>query len=191
MGGGVGTAVGIWLGYRRGTWLDMVASGMVDALLAMPRMLLALVVIAVAGQNAGGLGGAVALSSLPMFARLARSTAMGVAQREYVTASIAIGAGELHVLRRHVWPNVLPILSSYGSLSLANAILVVTAVGFLGLGYPPPAPEWGSMMSSARSYLWSHPHLTLVPATVVTALTLSLARLADLGLGRQTAAVQV
>lgn len=181
LGGGIlGVLLGSVAGYRRGGGLDAVLSVTVDVMLAVPRMLLALLVVACVGQSSQALTLAVALSSLPSFARLSRGVALGVGVQEYVVAAVALGAGETRILLRHVLPNVIPVVVPYGALSLANGVLVVTALGFLGLGVPPPTPEWGSMMSTARSYLWTHPHLTLIPGAAVALLTVSLSRLADL-----------
>lgn len=179
LGGAVGMLLGSVGGYRRGSLLDRVVGTVMDVLLAVPRMLLALMVVAMTGQSKEGLILAVGLSSLPSFARLSRGVAMRVAVQEYVVGAVAVGAGELRILLRYVLPNVVPVVIPYATLSLAHGVLVVTALGFLGLGSPPPAPEWGSMMSAGRTYLWVHPHLVVVPGVAVALFTLALSQLGD------------
>ncbi|MFN3286376.1 MAG: ABC transporter permease [bacterium] len=179
LGGAVGVFLGSVAGYRRGSLLDRVVGTGMDVLLAVPRMLLALMVVALTGQSREGLMLAVGLSALPSFARLSRGVALRVAVQEYVVGAVAAGAGELRILLRHVLPNVVPVVIPYAALSLAHGVLVVTALGFLGLGSPPPAPEWGSMMSTGRTYLWTHPHLVVVPGVAVALFAVALSQLGD------------
>ncbi len=178
-GGLVGVTLGMASGLHHGGPADAVITAVVDALLALPRLLVALLVVGLVGQSFQALIVAVAFSSFPSFARLARGATLVVQQREFIMAAVALGATRGRILIRHILPNVLDVLLPYASLSLSTAVLVVAALGFLGLGPPPPAPEWGSMLSTARSYLWEHPHLLVVPASAVALLAVSLSLLSD------------
>jgi peptide/nickel transport system permease protein len=178
-GGVVGVALGMVSGLHHGGRFDAAATTLVDAILALPRLLVALLVVGLVGQSTQALVVAVGVASFPSFARLARGATLAVRQREFIVAAVALGATSVRILIRHVLPNVLDVLLPYTSLSLSTGILVVAALGFLGLGPPPPAPEWGSMLSSARSYLWEHPHLLVVPGCAVAVLTVSLSLLSD------------
>lgn len=188
LGAVTGTSLGMLSGLRQGTAVDGAITTAVDALLALPRILLALLVVAFLGQNKVALTVAVALSAFPGFARLARGATLRLTGQEFVYAALALGAGHIRILHKHIFPNILEVLLPYASLSLSNAILVIAALGFLGLGPPPPEPEWGGMLSTARTYLWAHPHLLVVPGTAVALLAVSLSVLSDNLMARRSRA---
>jgi len=104
---------------------------------------------------------AVAIVEIPIFARIARSAVLGIREQEYITAAHTIGAPSQRVLFNHVLPNCLTPMIVQGTLSIATAIISIAALGFLGLGAQPPAPEWGTMLAGARGFVaqgkWWYP----------------------------------
>jgi peptide/nickel transport system permease protein len=169
----LGGAIGLYAGFRRG-WLDAVVGVLVDALLAFPALILALIVSVYVGRGVVSMIATLAVLSVPACARVARSAALAISRLEYVQAARASGASEARILWRHVLPNALPTLATFGLLLIALMIVVEGALGFLGLGVAPPAPSWGAMIAEGRAQLEDAPQLCLVPAAALFATVLSL-----------------
>ncbi|MEA4907875.1 MAG: ABC transporter permease [Anaerolineaceae bacterium] len=147
-----GTLAGILAGYYGG-WVDSLLSWLTEVLMAFPGILLALMVIAVLGPGLLNVMVAVGIGSMPSFMRMSRSTVLQVRQLEYVEAARSIGCPDTRLLFRHILPNILRPLVMLATLGIGGAILEGAALNFLGLGAQPPAPEWGSMLSSGRAFL--------------------------------------
>jgi peptide/nickel transport system permease protein len=148
----IGTALGLVSGYYRGA-VDMVTMRLVDAMLAFPGILLALVVIAALGPNLTNAMIAVGISSIPQYARLVRSTVLTVREEPYIEAAKAIGVPDLRILLWHVLPNAAVPLLVLSTLQFGSAISVGAGLSFLGLGAQPPTPEWGLMAAVGREVL--------------------------------------
>jgi peptide/nickel transport system permease protein len=110
---------------------------------------------------------AIAIVSIPAYARVMRASVLSIKQEEYVQAARVIGASPLAILLQHVMPNAISPLIVQGTLGIGTAILETAALSFLGLGAQPPTPEWGSMLSAERNQLFSAPHLVFLPGLAI------------------------
>ena len=149
-----GALLGLISGFFGGR-LDLALMFLMDILLAFPATLLAIALVAVSGPGLRNTLFAISVVSIPIYARIARSTVLSIKQREYVTAARSVGVQESRVLFRHLLPNSLPPLVVVATLGIGSAILETAALGFLGLGAQPPAPEWGAMLADSYQYLTS------------------------------------
>jgi dipeptide transport system permease protein len=145
-----------------------------DVLLALPSLLLAVAVVAVLGAGLFNTVLAIALVQLPGVVRLTRAAALAELGRDYVTASRVAGAGTARLLFSTVLPNCLPPLIVQATLGFSVAILDVAALGFLGLGAPPPTPEWGAMLASARDFIEIAPWVVYLPGLAIMSTVLAI-----------------
>jgi peptide/nickel transport system permease protein len=185
LAGSVGVPLGLVGGYAGG-WTDAVVMRVLDSLLAVPAILLAMGIIAVLGPGALNAVLAVAVVSIPAFARIARASTLALKEREFVLAARAMGGGPGYLVFRTILPNALSPLLVQATVAAAYAILLEAALSFLGLSTRPPEPSWGSMLNTGRSFLYQAPWYGLFPGLVLTATVLSLNGLAD-GLQRALA----
>jgi peptide/nickel transport system permease protein len=162
----IGAAAGLLSGYADGI-LDVAVSGVMDVLLAVPGVLLAIAIVAVLGPGLLNVMVAVGISSVPVFARLARGSVLTVKETEFIEAVRAVGGTTRRVLLRHILPNIAAPLFVMASLYMASAILTAAGLSFLGLGAQPPVPEWGAMLSRGREYLRSAPHIATYPGIAI------------------------
>ena len=163
----VGVPIGLITGYFGGL-TDSVGMRLVDVLLAFPRLLLALLVMAALGVGLRNTAIAVSVFSIPIFARVARATALKLREQDFVDAARALGARNGWILVKHILPNTVTPIIALTSVSIARAIITVAALSFLGLGAKPPTPEWGAMMAEGRSFLRQSPHISLFPGMAIT-----------------------
>ena len=147
-----GILVGLIAGYYRG-WIDSVIMRLMDIILAFPSLLLALVLVAILGPSLTNGMIAIALTLQPHFVRLTRAAVMAEKTKDYVTAARISGAGPFRLMFRTILPNCTAPLIVQATLSFSNAILDAAALGFLGMGAQPPAPEWGTMLAEAREFI--------------------------------------
>jgi peptide/nickel transport system permease protein len=169
----VGLVAGLVSGFYGG-WTDTVLNVYVNnAFLALPGILLAIAFVAFLGPGLLNLVLALSISGWVGYARLVRAQVMAVKEREFVEAARALGASNLRILCRHILPNIVQPVLVQGAIGMAGAVLAEATLSFLGLGIPPPAPSWGSMLNDARSHLFDAPHLTLFPAIAVMLAVLS------------------
>ena len=122
---------------------------------------------------------ALSVSQIPQFARIVRSSVLSVKDAEYIEAARAVGASDVHIILRYIVPNALSPVIVQGTLGVATTILNVAGLSFLGLGVEPPAPEWGSILSSARMYMREAWHISLFPGIAIVLCILSLNLLGD------------
>jgi ABC-type dipeptide/oligopeptide/nickel transport system permease subunit len=171
----VGTALGAISGYFGG-WVDNVIMRILDVLLAFPFLILAIAIVSVLGPGITNTMLAIAIVSIPSYARVMRSSVLSVREQSYVEASRALGASNFEILFRRILPNALPPLIVIATLGIATAILETAALSFIGLGAQEPQPEWGAMLSRERNQLFSAPHLVIFPglAIMVTVLSFNL-----------------
>jgi len=148
----VGTLIGVVAGYFGGR-LETVLMRAIDALLAFPGVLLALVIIAALGPSLPNVMIAVGISAIPEYARLARASTLSVKERPYIEAAHAFGASDARIMLRHLAPNIAGPLIVLSTLQVGSAILVGSGLSFLGMGAQPPTPEWGLMTANGRDYL--------------------------------------
>jgi peptide/nickel transport system permease protein len=169
----VGLIAGALAGFYGG-WTDTVLNVYVtNAFLALPGILLAIAFVAFIGPGLFNLILALSISGWVGYARLVRAQVMAVKEREFVEAARALGASDLRLLCRHILPNILQPLVVQAAIGMAGAVLAEATLSFLGLGVPPPAASWGSMLNDARSHLFDAPHLVVFPALAVMLAVLS------------------
>lgn len=173
-----GAVVGLISGYVGGR-LDDIVMRVIDVLLAFPALLLALAVMAALGSSLVNVILAVAVAFLPRFARLQRSVALSVRERDFVMAAEALGSPRLRVLWRHVMPNCLAPVIVMSTVSAADAILVEASLSFLGLGVQPPAPTWGAVISDGRSFMQNAPWISGLSGVAIMCTVLGLNLLGD------------
>lgn len=150
-----------------------------DILLAFPALLLAIMFAALYGGSTLVAMIAIGIATVPSFARITRSGALGVLSSEYVMAARAAGRGPLAIASRHVLPNVAGLIIVQASVSFAIAILAEAALAYLGLGTPTGQPSWGRMLFEAQSTLRSSPHLALIPGAAIALAVLGFNLLGD------------
>jgi ABC-type dipeptide/oligopeptide/nickel transport system permease subunit len=165
--GVLGIALGLVAGYFGGV-IDRIATALIDLLLTIPSIVLAIAVVSVVGASATGLAVAITASFVPPLARLVRSRVLELREEDYVSAARTIGMSTSRLLLRHILPNAVSVIVIELSLLAGQAVLVGSALGFLGLGVQPPDPEWGSMLGSSREFLEVAPHLAMAPGLAIT-----------------------
>jgi peptide/nickel transport system permease protein len=162
----VGVILGSVGGYLGGRTDNLIMRCM-DVLLAFPSIFLALAIIAALGTGLFNLMLAAGISSIPAFARIVRASILSLKEREFVEAALALGSGTNRVMFRHLLPNCLAPIIVQSTLRMATVLLTASGLSFLGLGVQPPTPEWGAMLSNARSYLMVAPHVATIPGLAI------------------------
>lgn len=162
----VGTAIGALAG-NAGGWLDNVLMRIMDVILGFPSLLLAIAIVAVLGPGLQNALIAIAIVSIPAYARVTRAQVLSIKESDYATASRALGASPWQVLTRRVLPNAITPLVVLATLGVATAILEAAGLSFLGLGAQPPTPEWGTMLASERNNVFTSPHLVFFPGLAI------------------------
>lgn len=173
-----GIIIGLLAGFFRG-WVDAVIMRVMDVILAFPSLLLALVLVAVLGPGLTNAMIAIAIVYQPHFARLTRAAVMSEMRREYVTAARVAGAGNPRLMFRTILPNCLAPLIVQATLSFSSAVLDSAALGFLGMGAQPPAPEWGTMLAEAREFILRAWWVVTFPGLAILASVLAINLMGD------------
>jgi len=174
----IGVLLGLISGYLGGLW-DSVIQRVVDVMLAFPTILLAIALVASMGQGILSLIIAIAISTFPVYARLVRGVVLQVVGEDYIAAARLLGKRSAYIMFRHVLPNVISPIVVQATYYMGLSILLASALGFLGLGVPPPTPEWGAMIGSGRTYLFSSPHIVVFPGIFIMLAALSFNLLGD------------
>lgn len=174
----LGSSLGLLAGFFGG-WLDLFITWLMDILLAFPSVLLAIAIVAVLGPGILNTMLAVGIVQIPIFARLVRAQVLSLRGLEYIQAEEALGVGRGRILLRHILPATFPILIVQSTLSIGTAILDAAALGFLGLGALPPAPEWGLMISRGFGYFTAAPWISLFPGLAIMAAVVGFNLLGD------------
>jgi ABC-type dipeptide/oligopeptide/nickel transport system permease subunit len=162
----VGIVLGAFAGYIGGR-TDNILMRILDVLLAFPSLLLAIAIVSVLGPGLSNALLAIAIVSIPAYARVMRASVLTAKQEEYVQAARVLGVSPTRILFRHILPNAISPLIVQGTLGIGTAILETAALSFLGLGAQPPTPEWGSMLSAERNQVFSAPHLVFFPGLAI------------------------
>ncbi len=162
-----------WISGYAGGWLDRCLSLFMDAIYSFPSMILAIVLVAMFGSGLAPMIWAVGFVYIPTYFRVTRAESLQVRETTYVEAVKAIGASRTRIVLRHVAPNTLNAIMAVSSFNLADAILTVAALSFLGFGLPPPAPDWGFDIQNGQKYLQSGSWwLITFPGLMIIALSL-------------------
>jgi len=175
----IASTVGCLIGVCAGLWggrLDEVLMRITDLFMAFPSMILAIAIAATLGASLQNTLIALSIVFWPWYARLVRAQVLSLREREYITASRSLGASTLHIIIRHLLPNLMPILITQLTLDVGYVILSTAGLSFLGLGAQPPTPEWGAMIMSARQFMRESWWYTTFPglALVLTVLGFNL-----------------
>jgi len=174
----IGTAIGMLAGWHGGR-LDTVTMQAMDVLLAFPSLILGLILVAMLGPSMVNIIIAIALTSIPPFARIARAPTIAVKEREFVDAGRALGYSDARILTIHILPNILPEILVMGSLWLANAIRTEASLAFVGLGVKPPTATWGGMIREGFENILDSYWLALVPGVAILIVIFALNLLGD------------
>jgi ABC-type dipeptide/oligopeptide/nickel transport system permease subunit len=169
----IGVPIGLVSGYAGGS-VDAVMMRIIDVLLAFPGVLLAIVIISILGPGLTNAIIAVAVYTVPIFARLARASTLVIKDEPYVEAARAAGISDLRILTRHIFPNISATLFVMMTLRIAIAILTAASLSFLGLGAQAPLPEWGAMLSNSRNAMLIAPHVAIFPGLAIILLVFGL-----------------
>jgi peptide/nickel transport system permease protein len=163
-----GTIIGAIAGFFGGTIIDKLLSGYVfNVFLAFPGLLLAIALVAFLGAGQAKLIAALCVIGWVGYARVMRGQVLKVREYDYVIAARALGAGNLRILFTHILPNAIQPLIVQASLGMAGAVLSEASLSFLGLGVPPPAPSWGTMIEEARQFFANSPHVLFFPGGAI------------------------
>lgn len=167
-----GVPVGMIAGFIGGR-LESVVMRITDMLLIFPMIMLAIVVVVIAGPSENGVIIALGLSQAPQFVRISRGVTLSIKEELYVEAAIAAGSGWLHIISRHIWPNIATPIIVQATLTLPVLVLNASALSYLGLGVQPPVPEWGQMLNEAKEFMLTAPHLLIGPSVALFLFVLS------------------
>lgn len=179
---GLGLLGGLILGGLAGFYggkIDAFIMRFIDILLAFPGILLAIGIVAVLGNGILNTMLAVAIFTIPDFARIFRGSVISIKEMEYIEASKAMGFPDRTIITKHIMPNSLSPLIVQATQLMGTSILIASGLSFIGLGVQPPNPEWGAMLSDAREYLNTFPMLAIAPGVAITLVVLSFSLVGD------------
>ncbi|MBC7263886.1 MAG: ABC transporter permease [Chloroflexi bacterium] len=174
----IGALIGAVAGYLGG-WLDNVLMRLMDIMLAFPSLLLAIAIVSILGPGLMNMLYAIALVSIPVYARIVRASVLAVRAQDYVLAAYSVGVPPARILFHEIFPNALTPLIVQATLGIATAILDAAGLSFLGLGAQPPMPEWGSMLGQGRWSVFTAPHIVLFPGLAIMLMVLGFNLLGD------------
>jgi peptide/nickel transport system permease protein len=174
----IGLLVGTAAGYAGG-WVDALLMRITDIFLAFPRLILALAFVAALGPGIENAVIAIAITSWPPYARIARAETLTLRQADYIQAVRLLGAGPVRVVLRHVMPMCVPSVIVRVTLDMAGIILTAAGLGFLGLGAQPPLPEWGAMIAAGRAYVLDQWWVAAAPGAAIFIVSLAFNLLGD------------
>jgi peptide/nickel transport system permease protein len=169
----IGVPLGLIGGFYSG-WRDVLINRFIDVLLAVPSIMIALGIIAVVGRGRISAMVAVAVVSIPAFARVTRSRVLPLKEEEFVAATVAMGASTKYLLTKTILPNARSPIFVQMVVTGATAILLEASLSFLGLGVPPPEPSWGELLRTGKNFVGTAPWYSVLPGIFLTATVLSL-----------------
>jgi peptide/nickel transport system permease protein len=174
----LGTCIGLVVGFYGG-WIDEVVSRLMDALLAIPALVLALVMLGTLGPSQVGIMIVIVVLYTPIVARVVRSATLNIRAAGFIEAARLRGDSMAYILFREILPGVLPALAVEGALRFSYAIFLTASLGFLGLGVPPPSPEWGRQVNEARASFAQAPWALWAPSAAIAVLIIGVNLLSD------------
>jgi peptide/nickel transport system permease protein len=178
---GLAVVAGISFGLAAGYYprLDGPIMRFMDLMFAFPGILLALTIVAILGPSLFNVVIAIAVWSVPGLARIVRGSVLSIKEMEYITAIRSCGASDLRILFGHILPNAMAPIIVYCTMRLGRVIISTAALSYLGLGAQPPTPEWGAMIAAGRNYIYSSPHISVVPGVAIMCVVFSCNVLGD------------
>ncbi len=174
----VGTAMGLVAGYYEGWW-DRIIMRLCDVLFAFPGILLAIGIVAILGGGMMNVIIAVAIFSIPTFARLVRGNTLSLKHLTFIEAARSIGASDWTIVMRHILPGTIAAVVVYFSLRIGTSIITAASLSFIGMGAQPPTPEWGAMLNEARADMMTSPHVAVFPSLAIFLTVLAFNLLGD------------
>jgi len=178
IGAMIGIVLGLIAGYYEGWW-DRIIMRICDVLFAFPGILLAIAVVAVMGSGMANVIIAVAVFSIPAFARLVRGNTLVLKQQTFIESARSIGASDITILVQHILPGTVSSVVVYFTMRIGTSIISAASLSFLGLGAQPPTPEWGAMLNEARADMVIAPHVALFPSMAIFLTVLAFNLLGD------------
>jgi ABC-type dipeptide/oligopeptide/nickel transport system permease subunit len=178
IGAGIGTLLGLISGFLGGV-VQIIIQRIVDAMIAIPNIVLSMLIIAVIGQGVNGVIIAVGISMFPGFIRLIDAQVVSAKQNDYILAERAMGANVPRMLFRHILPNVTSPLIVMVTMTMGGSIMAEAGLSYLGIGITPPTPAWGSLCNDGQQYLTSYPQLAIAPGVMIMLLIFSLNMIGD------------
>lgn len=160
-----GLILGLLGGYYKK--LDGIIMRIVDLLFAFPGILLAMLIIAMLGTSLVNVIIAISIWSIPGCARIVRGSALSIKKQEYILAMKSLGASDARIILKHILPNCTAPIIVFATMRMGTAILSTSALSFLGLGAQPPTPEWGAMIAAGQDFMWSAPHMSVIPGIAI------------------------
>lgn len=167
----IGAPIGLVAGYIGGKF-DIVAAQFIDLFLALPGLVLALIITVMVGPSLQNLVVVLGFVMWPVIARLVRGQTLAVREHPYIEAAVVAGGSSLWIIRRHIWPNIARVVAAQFAVTVSFAIITSASLSFLGLGIPPPVPDWGGMVRSGFDVLGINPALSLAPGAAIASLVL-------------------
>nr|WP_316638356.1 glutathione ABC transporter permease GsiD [uncultured Roseateles sp.] len=174
----VGTTFGLLAGYYEGWW-DRTIMRLCDVLFAFPGILLAIGIVAILGGGMFNVIIAVAVFSIPTFARLVRGNTLALKHLTYIEAARSIGASDWTIITRHILPGTVSTVVVFFTMRIGTSIITAASLSFLGMGAQPPTPEWGAMLNEARSDMVNAPHIAIIPSIAIFLTVLAFNLLGD------------
>ncbi|MEP7293001.1 MAG: ABC transporter permease [Chloroflexota bacterium] len=174
----IGTCIGLVIGFYGG-WIDEVVSRIMDALLAIPALVLAMVMLGTIGPSQLGIVIVIIVLYTPIVARVVRSVTLNMRSYGFIEAARLRGESTVYILFREILPGVLPALAVEGALRFSYAIFLTASLGFLGLGVPPPSPEWGRQVNEARASFAQTPWALWAPSAAIALIIIGVNLLSD------------
>ncbi|GHV38599.1 peptide ABC transporter permease [Synergistales bacterium] len=174
VGGMLGAVAGFY-----GHLIDNIVMRFMDILLAVPSTILAIAIAATLGPGLFNLMLAVGISTIPRYARIVRASVLSLRHLEFIEAAQAVGSSDFRIILKHILPNCMAPVIVQATLGVASAILNTAGLSFIGLGIQPPTPEWGAMLSGARTYIRDYPYMTIFPGLAIMLTVLALNFLGD------------
>lgn len=174
----LGAVIGTLSAYLGG-WVDEAIMRTMDAIMAIPSLLFALLIVATLGKSDVNAVAAIAIAFTPGMVRVARSVALAVRTQDYVSAAIVRGESTSHIVVREMLPNIVAPVIVEGTVRVAFAVMLFATLSFLGLGAQPPSSEWGLMVSEARSHLFTAPWMMIMPGLCIALVAIGFNLLGD------------
>ncbi|WP_288422311.1 ABC transporter permease [uncultured Pantoea sp.] len=174
----IGSVLGTASAYLGGK-VDEFLMRTMDAVMAIPSLLFALLIVSTLGQSSMNAVLAITIAFVPGMVRIARSVALAARQQDYISAAIARGEGGYYIILREMLPNILAPIIVEATIRVAFAIMLFATLSFLGLGAQPPEPEWGLMVSEARSYFFKAPWMMMIPGLAIALVAIGFNLLGD------------
>lgn len=173
-----GSIIGACAGYYGGK-IDNILMRIMDMFLAIPQILMAMAIVAALGTDIKNLLMALTIANIPKFARIVRSAILQIRGQEYIEAARACGTSDIRIISKHIIPNALGPIIVQATLNIAQSIISIAGLSFIGLGIQPPKPEWGTMLAEGRTQMRNYPHLVIIPGLAIMMAVLSFNLIGD------------